>query len=723
MKKLLALLLAALFVVGAVGAAVAEEPEPEGQTVSFVENAPYSAEGGEIVVDDGVYAGELLSCLADRTGASVIDAAGETLAANDAANGGETLVAGDASAKIVRLGDANADGRFNARDVIAAMLGIVTGDVSRASDVDGNGSTNGRDVLKIMRKLVGWDEDLVLRRESAEYEDSSLTLYFTSTMLRIDEADTTVYGDPEGLIYAAKNEIEDAHLMLVSTEAKSDLTLDVGDIKNAAGDVLEREVRYGYYYSIGIYDETNHLSNGKADFGRANYGRYTDPYPTLNAPFAVGENCSKSFIIKVKTKADTAAGWYSAPVSVLDPEGKEIKRSTLYVYVWDFTLDETPACKTIFGMDFGGMAWNVSVFDGAVWGPAYANDWFEYSLENKITPQGLPVGEYTDRYMDDPRVTAFVSATGSRDASAWDKEGFADEVRATYEHLATKQEWLDKAYIYTVDEPWSSSGANCVKKQWECATAALGDIEFKTILPISSNCWMDDLKCDMFEFCLDYCNAVCPQSNCWTISAPTRERKKNKDIYPDWAEYMDDAALAKYGQFRPRFDQIRERGDDVWWYICIGPQPPYANWWMAQQGAVNRTVLWQQYYYDIDGILYWAMTFWNMSETNHNLINLKRINNGDGLLFYNGALWDEYVTYAEKEAPIPVPSIRFEEIRDGIEDFQYLRQLEREVGRDAALEYTTRVTTDILRYSDDWHDIDSARNEMGWELEQLEAAK
>jgi hypothetical protein len=334
-------------------------------------------------------------------------------------------------------------------------------------------------------------------------------------------------------------------------------------------------------------------------------------------------------------------------------------------------------------------------------------------LENKISSYGLPVGEYTDKAMDDPRVTAFVSASGSREAASFDDPDWVADLKKTYAHISTKEEWLEKAYIYDVDEPWSSNGALCVKKQWENAKAALGDIPFKTILPLTSNCWMADLDCDMFEYSLEYCNAICPQSNCWTISAPTKERRQNKDVYPGWGEYMADAQLAKYGQFRPRYDALRERGDDMWWYICIGPQPPYANWWIAQQGAVNRAVLWQQHYYDIDGILYWDLVCWQMGEKDSRKINLKRINNGDGLLIYNGALWEEDT--------VPVPSIRFEAVRDGIEDFQYLRQLERELGREAALAYTTRVTTDILVYSQDYHDIESAREEMGFELEALAA--
>jgi hypothetical protein len=647
---------------------------------------------------------------------TLTDANGASLAPSDKVGSGASLVSGDDRASVVVPGDVNKDAKINVRDVIGAMRVLVGNDegyFTLSVDVDKSGTASGEDVVKLMKYLVGWNEQLGAKREKATNDDASLEMYFTSTMFRVPRSDTTVYGDPDGIVRMAKNEIEDAHIMLTSTGSKEGLTLDVGEIKNSAGDVLDREVRYGYYYEISLFTEELLESREKQDWGLLYGDAFTDPYPILNAPFSIGANESKSFLVKIKTGANSAPGWYAAPVRVLDAQGNEVKRATLRVYVWDFALDETPACKTLFGMDSGGLAWNVQIYDGAIWTPKYANDWYGYVLENKISSYGLPSGEYTDKAMDDPRVTAFVSAEGSVGVSSFDKPEWVARLKDTYAHLSTKEEWLEKAYIYDVDEPSNSDGALLVKKQWEGSKEALGDIPFKTILPITGNNWMADLGCDMFEYCLEYCNAICPQSNCFTISAPTRERKQNKDVFPAWGEYMADAQLAKYGQFRPRYDALRERGDDMWWYICIGPMAPYANWWIAQQGAVNRAVLWQQHFYDIDGILYWAMTAWQMGEHDSRKINLKRVNNGDGLLLYNGDLWEEGV--------VPVPSIRFEAVRDGIEDFQYLRQLERQLGRDAALAYTTRVTTDILVYSQDYHDIESAREEMGFELEALAA--
>ena len=716
MKKALSLFLAALFVFAAIGASAADgEKRLAAEPLS-----PLAIADGKAVVALDTTASELLACFADRASVTLTDADGTPLATTDKVGSGATIACGEDTATVVVPGDVDGNAKIGARDALGAMS-VIVGAGGRyfeaAADVDADGFANAKDVIKLMKYLVGWNVTLGAEPEKAASEDESLTVYFTSTMLKIAREDTAIHGEPDGVVRMAKNEIEDAHIMLTSTEAREDLTLEIGDIKNSAGDVLDREVRYGYYYESSMITEELLESREKQDWGMVTGGNWSEPYPTLRSAFAIGADESQSFLVKIKTAAATAAGWYSAPVRVLDGAGRELKKATLRVYVWDFALDETPASRTLFGL---GQSWIASYYqryeiydasrDGS-FSDIYENDWYEYVLENRISSYGLPANE--TKYLDDPRVTAFVSDRGSNTADCWDDPAHGASVRQYYEFLSQKDEWLDKAYIYTVDEPWNAGGAASVKKQWESAKAALGDIPFKTILPLTSNCWIDELKCDMFEFSLDYCNAICPQSNCWTITATTKERRANKETYPLWAEYPNDAAYKKYGQFRPRFDALRERGDDIWWYICVGPLPPYANWWSSQQGAVNRAVLWQQYFYDIDGILYWDMVYWQVSDKDTRRITLTRGPGGDGLLLYDGSLWDEGI--------VPVPSIRLEEVRDGLEDFQYLRQLEREVGRDAALAYTERVTTDILVYSQDYHDIENARREMGFELEALAA--
>ena len=713
MKKFICLIIVAATLFAPAGLMTANA---EG-TLSFDANAPYRAEDGVIYVEDEVFAGEIVSCLTDKTGASVRGADDRALAATDIVAGGETLVSGGASAKILRLGDANSDGKVNSRDVVGMMLSIVNSlDAGKTTDVDGDGKLNALDVTKLMKKLVGWDVVFDFPAQTATDEDGAMKMYFASSMQRIRREDTTIHGKSDGTLYTAKNEIETAHFLLTSTEAKEGLTLDVGEIKNAADDVLEREVRYGYYYNTEMFNDLN-----SQDFHNTTVGWWADPYPTLTGDFAIGANESKSFIVKVKTSADTAAGWYSAPVVVRDAGGNEIKRSTLYVYVWDFAIDDNKLSYTMFSTSSTGLAFyfgsvDPKFYDGGVWGPLYKELWYDYCLENKMNLEELPYNLHDSRvneYLDDPRVTSFVTV-GGRLAENWDDPNLNVEgIHSDYAKLSQKREWLDKAYIYTVDEPYGVNGAELVKKQWNGAKAVLGDTFFQTIIPFG-NGWLSEIGKDMLDATYDYCNAFCPLSACFTYTIPTRERKKDKANWPDWGEYLADKQIEKYGQFEPRYEALRARGDKMWWYICIGPYYPHANYWNSYQGAWARVVQWQQYRYNSDGFLYWSISFWNVAEHDSRMINLKRTNNGDGLLAYPGTFWSD--------TPDLVPSIRLEIVRDALEDFAYLRQLETYIGRDATLEYSNRCTTDVLHYTQDWHDIDDTRDEIGWKLEELNAA-
>ena len=176
---------------------------------------------------------------------------------------------------------------------------------------------------------------------------------------------------------------------------------------------------------------------------------------------------------------------------------------------------------------------------------------------------------------------------------------------------------------------------------------------------------------------------------------------------------MEDKQIEKYGAYEPRYEQMRERGDNIWWYTCITPGIPYANLFNYYQGAWARVVFWQQYLINSDGFLYYSLNFWNMGDKDNRGINLKRTNNGDGLLTYPGDFWDE--------GPTLVPSIRFEQVRDGLEDFAYLRHIEKHIGREATLVYSNRISTDMLRFTQDWRDIAATRNEIGFMIESLEA--
>jgi hypothetical protein len=101
-------------------------------------------------------------------------------------------------------------------------------------------------------------------------------------------------------------------------------------------------------------------------------------------------------------------------------------------------------------------------------------------------------------------------------------------------------------------------------------------------------------------------------------------------------------------------------GEQVWWYFLYGDLPPHFNpITIDHPGIETRVAHWAAWKYRIRGFAYYSVTGWGADP-----INKPRPQgtnqNGDGFLLYppQGEL---------------VTSIRWELLREGVEDFEYLR--------------------------------------------------
>ena len=94
--------------------------------------------------------------------------------------------------------------------------------------------------------------------------------------------------------------------------------------------------------------------------------------------------------------------------------------------------------------------------------------------------------------------------------------------------------------------------------------------------------------------------------------------------------------------------------------------------------------------------------------------NLKKVNAGgqdvygDGILIYSGT------KYGIRG---PIGSLRLEDIRDGIEDYQYLEMAKDLLGQEEVDEIIAQVTTGVLHYIDDDDVFAQIRIELGNALE------
>jgi len=201
---------------------------------------------------------------------------------------------------------------------------------------------------------------------------------------------------------------------------------------------------------------------------------------------------------------------------------------------------------------------------------------------------------------------------------------------------------------------------------------------------------------------------------------------------------------------RPRFaDERRQAGDLYTWYICCGPKAPYIANFIDRPGTDLRLWFWQTWQEQVDGVLIWESTWWTSGAAYPDAPQdpyadamswvdgygtprgeKRRWNCGDGRFLYP----PRAATGAQPEAVLdgPVSSLRWEALRDGVEDYEYLallrRLLEEKRGRlkpAETAEYTpllrvpATVSASLVSYTQDPAPLLARRLEIARAIEKL----
>ncbi|MCX6900962.1 MAG: DUF4091 domain-containing protein [Verrucomicrobia bacterium] len=202
-------------------------------------------------------------------------------------------------------------------------------------------------------------------------------------------------------------------------------------------------------------------------------------------------------------------------------------------------------------------------------------------------------------------------------------------------HLAEKG-WLDRAIYYVTDEPPESD------------MEALKDI-----------CRLIRQADPRIRTALTYDPANRPR-----LAELVEDGKSLISVWiPYCTLYREDVAAAE-----------RKKGADYWLYdvkdFCLITHP----------GLLNRAMFWDVWRRNAGGYLYYFSTYWGQTTTPWERTNFSlpgvtyKYRHGDGYFFYPPR------RHGEPDQPLldcVVPTIRWELMREGAEDYDYLRMLER----------------------------------------------
>lgn len=441
-----------------------------------------------------------------------------------------------------------------------------------------------------------------------------------------------------GVVHLAKNETENFQLVVRSDQSIDGVSITISPFTNDAGDSYEPTV-----FQIG--------------YVKTEQEEIPDQLLPMGDSFSLTAGDAQPFFIQLTIPADASAGTYRATV-VIAREKETLAEIPLTAEVWNFALPEAPSSITMFGNGYYNLIYDALNITDSDTQTEIKKDYYDFLLSHKISPYSLPYSVLDDRadaYMSDPRVTSFLLPYSTD-----------EEILSVYQKISSNPVWAEKAYFYPIDEPTTDENLQSYLSIVERLSQLYPG--FQIVTPFySTTIYGEYEQKDMIDSLAPSQNIWCARSDLFTAKGKTsanyQDGKLSMSYYPTEEE-------KQVGTLLERLQQQKAEGDKLLWYVCCEPLEPYCNVQLTFSGLANRALFWQQKALGIDGILYWQTSYWR-NNPEHSLTTAyayiaewtDHIFYGDGQLVYPGELlgFDG-----------PIGSVRLENIRDGLDDFDYL---------------------------------------------------
>ena len=409
-------------------------------------------------------------------------------------------------------------------------------------------------------------------------------------------------------------------------------------------------------------------------------GRYPDPL--LPAAFATPTRLGKganAFYVQVHVPTDAAPGIYRGALIVSDTDAAQqtAVRVPVTLTVYDFGWSQT-SLSTSFGFSISRVLQSVAgaLPDTRANRAVLSATYYRFFADHGISPTLLMPAPNVNRATGEIRDTKLTGALSPYlSDSETSRSLFADTAfpllrnwpwtplkpvtmqarLSTYLdqlfRLYVANGWQDKGYLYVWDEPAHSE---------EVKTARLATLAHAISAPLGFRARV--LLTD------------------WPRTRGTAGYPANSFLF----DKVDIWCPSVYHLFDslPELARRHAAGALTWWYSYASSTPSrYPTFLIDEPLTHERVVPWVSWRYGATGFLYWGTTRWADAVTGRGYRDPYRdpvsyasltgfAANGDASLIYPGyepalGLNDPYAG--------PVSSLRLESIRDGIEDYEYLR--------------------------------------------------
>lgn len=494
----------------------------------------------------------------------------------------------------------------------------------------------------------------------------TVTCYCVDPLLKVFPENTMFMEAPDTLDAAGATHVE-FQFAVRSTDAVKDFTVECGSLTGPDGHTVPAP-RCGVVGYVGVSEA---MDDPAHDVLRSATGLFPDPILEQDS-YDFAPSVTFCPWITVYVPAQTPEGVYTGTVKMKGESGgrKFVFEKKINVRVWPVTMRQPDFRNVNWAFDFDHC---MKLWNGGEPVERYSDDHVEYLKDlygimaecyqsmvmlpiwNVVGMEKLPDGgwkfDFTrfDEYVrlaDEAGVLKQmqIEELGHRVVPSWtspmglfvpefkdgkmQKETYAPEdprvrdffssfIPALKEHVV-QLGWGDRCYMKICDEPVDDNADS-----YRAAVALIR--EFWPDMKVLEACQTTKITGTV--------DAWCPQMDYW---------HNNYDFYKG----------------------RKAAGDEMWFYTCCYPHAEYPNRFIEQPLLKPRMLFWMAHKYRADGYLHWGFNYWvgdPFVETSMP---------GTGTSLPGGDAWIIYPGDRKM-----LRSIRFEQHRDGIEDYTLLQML------------------------------------------------
>ncbi len=533
-------------------------------------------------------------------------------------------------------------------------------------------------------------------------KDQKVYLYQVDPLKKVLK-DQVYFRDEVDTVCVARGEVASVQIVIKSLDDIRNMEASVGDISSGNSRLNNASCGWvGYVRVERSYDPPS------KDIIRSNSGYFPDPILTdTTVSIQTGE--VQPLWISIPIDKNASAGLYKGSVKISGEIGKKKQtwRKDFYLRVYPVTLGKSPLFITNWSVHFSPviLSYLNNNRDVPVYSPLYWELIEKHAAIMAAYRQNVhrifPVW-HTKYTYENGRYT-FDFSRFDREAEIFDKVGALERIEGG--HLAWRSGTWDEPFFVEVPLPDNeetrklSVGHNplTVEDGFRFVKLPLEDERARNFLDqflpalkthLEEKGWLDRYmqhigdepnakNAPSYRAISDYVHKYLPGVKIMDAVLTSKELAGTIDT---WIPLLD--VLHRDYAF---YQQLQKEGKEIWYYTCVGPRGNYANRFIEQPLIQTRYLHWINYKYGVTGYLHWGLNSWQKDQLHSDASRERgKLPAGDNCIIYPG--------YRKLYS-----SIRFETMRDGIDDYQLLKMLEQKDPAKAR-EYVNGLIYDFNKY-------------------------